>query len=186
MSSSNITNVLVAALGSKLVDTAAQQFIGSDHPLAPVAKDITRAAVEEVTGIKITSSQAVDDAMMSLLQDESKSADFHRVLNERIACVLAAENEWIKHRENAAANARKIALEYGDKTPERLAWAIMAFLALNQLALFSELMPTDEAAKAAVLKGTSLIELAVGVIFGYFFGSSTGSKMKDYIFGSKR
>ena len=83
--------------------------------------------------------------------------------------------EKIAADDRASARQREIAT--GDSTNRVLAYLIVAVFGAAQYAVFTHPFPPDQAIMVARVLGT--IDMALGLVLGYYFGSSVGSRMKD-------
>jgi hypothetical protein len=90
----------------------------------------------------------------------------------------------VKHEETmqtlAASDrdsARKREMEVKDWTPSVLSWTVLAFWGLGNYFVFTHALPAGSETLIARVLGT--IDMAVGLVLGYYFGSSAGSASKS-------
>ena len=89
--------------------------------------------------------------------------------------------EKIAAEDRASARAREIAT--GDSTNRYLSYLIVGVFGAAQYAVFTHQFPPDQAIMVARVLGT--IDMALGLVLGYYFGSSAGSARKDDLLGKK-
>lgn len=78
------------------------------------------------------------------------------------------------------ANARDREIKTGDSwTPRILAGVVIIGWFLIQWFLLTRLVPSEN--REIVIRGLGTLDLAVGLVLGYYFGSSAGSARKDEI-----
>lgn len=78
-------------------------------------------------------------------------------------------------------SARKREVETGDSTNRILAYLIVVVFGAAQYAVFTHNFPPEQAIMVARVLGT--IDMALGLVLGYYFGSSAGSARKDDLLG---
>ena len=78
-------------------------------------------------------------------------------------------------------SARKREIATGDNTNRRLAYLIVVVFGAAQYMVFTHQFPSDQAIMVARVLGT--IDMALGLVLGYYFGSSAGSARKDDLLG---
>lgn len=83
--------------------------------------------------------------------------------------------EAIDAADRASARAREVAVK--DWTPSVLAWCIIITFAGAQYFVFTHPLPVGNEMLIARVLGT--LDMSVGIILGYYYGSSSGSRAKD-------
>jgi hypothetical protein len=73
-------------------------------------------------------------------------------------------------------SARQREMVVKDGTNRTLAYLIVAVFALAQYAVFTHQFPTEQAIMVSRVLGT--IDMALGLVLGYYFGSSSGADHK--------
>jgi len=77
-------------------------------------------------------------------------------------------------------SARNMAIKTGDVwTPRVLAAAVVVGWFSVQWFLLHKLVPAEN--REMILRGLGTLDMAIGLVLGYFFGSSVGSARKDEI-----
>lgn len=184
-----IIAALVSAVLPSLIGTAAEKLLGDDHPLSDVAKSAAVSVAEEVTGIKIVSPQSAETVASRLSDDPDATADFQRILNDKLAILLNAENERIRLQLADVQDARSqtVALTQAGSS---IAWGApvvsLVVLATFGIVLYRVLTaaPAQADPNAAMMLG-ALTTMASAVV-GYWVGSSAGSKAKDEALRARR
>ena len=85
--------------------------------------------------------------------------------------------EKIAADDRASARQREIAT--GDSTNRILAYLIVVVFGAAQYMVFTHPFAQDQAIMVARVLGT--IDMALGLVLGYYFGSSAGSARKDLL-----
>jgi len=106
----------------------------------------------------------------TLLKLKQVEAEFQEKMKQ-----LDIDLEKMVADDRANARAREVALK--DKTPRVLAGAIIGGYLLLQLFVLRGTIPT--ANHDIVVRSLSILEAAVVLVLGYYFGSSAGSARKD-------
>lgn len=95
-----------------------------------------------------------------------------------------------KMQELAASDrnsARQREMAVKDWTPSLLGWMVLIFWGLGNYFVFTHALPVGSETLVARVLGT--IDMAVGLVLGYYFGSSAGSASKtdtiNHMLGSK-
>jgi hypothetical protein len=74
-------------------------------------------------------------------------------------------------------SARQREMAVKDWTPSLLGWTVLAFWGLGNYYVFTHALPVGSETLIARVLGT--IDMAVGLVLGYYFGSSAGSSAKS-------
>jgi len=74
-------------------------------------------------------------------------------------------------------SARKREIATGDSTNRVLAYLIITVFGAAQYMVFTHSFPAEQMVMVARVLGT--IDMALGLVLGYYFGSSAGSRIKD-------
>jgi hypothetical protein len=100
---------------------------------------------------------------------------------EKFKLTAQAQLEQIAAADRDSARKREIATQ--DPTNRRLAYAIVVVFGAAQYMVFTHPFPPDQAIMVARVLGT--IDMALGLVLGFYFGSSASSARKDDIIGRK-
>lgn len=76
-------------------------------------------------------------------------------------------------------SARKREMEVKDWTPSLLGWTVLFFWGAGNYYVFTHALPAGSETLIARVLGT--IDMSVGLVLGYYFGSSAGSSTKTDI-----
>jgi hypothetical protein len=116
-----------------------------------------------------------------VVTDPTKLAELTAMLNK-----LEAETT-VKLAELAVSDrnsARQREMTLRDWTPSTLAWLIVIIFAAAQWYVFTHSLPTGSETLVARVLGT--LDMALGLVLGYYFGSSASSEKKtEYLLKSK-
>ncbi len=142
---------------------------------------IARAAVTEALGLdKDSSDEKIEQALATtnpeILERVRKAEQDFQVQMERIGVDL----EKVFADDRASARARHVAVR--DKLPGFLAVSTLVAWMANTAGLFFYVPP--EANKDILLMLEGVLTVSLRDVYGYFFGSSSGSKAKTEILGS--
>ena len=100
---------------------------------------------------------------------------------EKFKATAQKELEAIAAADRDSARKREIATQ--DPTNRRLAYLIIFVFGAAQYMVFTHTFPPDQAIMVARVLGT--IDMALGLVLGYYFGSSAGSAQKTDLLGKK-
>lgn len=153
-----VAPTIATALGGPLAGTAVNAIttalgLDSNTPVKDVAAAVQTADPEVLLKLK----QAEQEFQATLAKLE---VDLEKI---------AADDR---------ASARQREAQTGDRMPSVLAISLLLLFAGQQIAVFLGMMPTDETSKTALIKGLSLLETALTLMLGYYFGSSASSRRK--------
>lgn len=152
-----IAPTVASAFGGPLAGMATQKLIGA-LGLAPettredLEKAILGATPEQLLEIKKVEQQFIID-MKRLDIDLEK--------------IAAGDRDSARQRE----------IQTGDPTPKILAALIVGLYIYVQYFLLSGVI--DASMKDFVLRSLGMLDAALGLVLGYYFGSSAGSRSKD-------
>lgn len=127
----------------------------------------------------VTGHESPTEALQALQADPAKALEYRQaILAQEVEFErLAVRREEIAAEDRKDARAREIATK--DDFPKILALLLLTALMVEQGCIFAGWMPADETAKTIIVKGAGLLEAAILLALGYFYGSSAGSKAKD-------
>jgi hypothetical protein len=112
--------------------------------------------------------------------DPTKLAEFNAELRKLEAETTIKLAEFAQ-ADRASARQREMTLR--DWTPSTLAWIILFIFAAAQWYVFTHTLPTGSETLVARVLGT--LDMALGLILGYYFGSSASSEKKTEYLLSK-
>lgn len=115
----------------------------------------------------------VSDIIGKFVTDPTKLAE----INAELAAL--SETTHIKLAELAVSdrtNARQREMTVRDWTPSILAWCIVVIFAASQWYVFTHALPLGSETLVARVLGT--MDMALGLVLGYYFGSSASSEKK--------
>jgi len=141
-------------------------------PLGGMAK----AAVTSLLGIKPDSTEADIEKTLAtanpdmLLKLKALDAEFQEKMKQ-----LDIDLDKMAYSDRADARAREVALK--DKTPRVLAGVVIGGYLVLQFYLVRGVVPV--ANHDIIVRSLSILEAAVVLVLGYYFGSSAGSARKD-------
>lgn len=98
---------------------------------------------------------------------------------EQFKLEQTAKLEAIDQADRASARGREMVLR--DWTPSSLAWLFVLIFAAAQWFVFTHPLPAGSETLIARVLGT--LDMAVGMILGYYFGSSASSRSKEQLIG---
>lgn len=130
-------------------------------------EDIFKGGTEGIfSGIaKVISTVVTDPTEKAKLQAEL--ATLQATHEEKMQQMFASDRD----------SARKREMEVKDWTPSVLSWTVLAFWGLGNYFVFTHALPVGSETLIARVLGT--IDMAVGLVLGYYFGSSAGSASKS-------
>jgi hypothetical protein len=149
-------------------------------PLAGVAvKALSEKLLGKDTGTEDEVAAAIvganPETLMKLKQAEF---DFRKAMEE-----LDIERDKLAFGDRASAREREV--KTGDNwTPRLLAFVILLGWISLQWFLLHEIVPEQN--KDLIMRGMGILDIAVGLVLGYYFGSSAGSKQKNELLESKK
>ena len=106
------------------------------------------------------------------IQFEQKMAEMESNLQITLEKIAAEDRNSARQREMALAAAGK-----SDSTNKYLSYLIVGVFGAAQYMVFTHTFPPDQAVMVARVLGT--IDMALGLVLGYYFGSSASSRKKD-------
>lgn len=142
-------------------------------PLAGVA---VKTIATQILGKPEASEQEVESAILNadpqtLVQLRQLDFEFKKTMVDA----------GIKLEEIAAAdrgNAREREIRTGDSwTPRVIAGAIVLGYFAVQWYILSHIVPPEQ--REIVMRSLGVLDTALGLVLGYYFGSSSGSRLKD-------
>jgi hypothetical protein len=148
-------------------------------PLAGVA---VKTIADKVLGNPDAGEDAVAEAMVAanpdtLLKLKQAEFDFKKAMEE-----LEVERNKLAYEDRASAREREI--KTGDNwTPRIIAAIVITGWFAVQWYLLQYLVPEEN--REIVIRGLGTLDLAVGMVLGYYFGSSAGSKQKNDLMARK-
>ena len=143
---------------------------------AMAAKDIAQVigADDSVEAVK----SALESGAMTheqLVQMKTLDTDFQTRMAE-LGYKSLADMEQIAA--NDRANAREREIKTGDSwTPRILAAVVITGWFVLQWYMLAHIVPQEM--REIVIRGLGTLDMAVGLVLGYYFGSSSGSQTKD-------
>lgn len=130
-------------------------------------EDIFKGGTEGIfTGIAKLVGTVITDPTQKA-QIEAGLVKLRTEHDERMEGLFAADRD----------SARKREMEVKDWTPSVLSWTVLAFWGLGNYFVFTHALPAGSETLIARVLGT--IDMAVGLVLGYYFGSSAGSASKS-------
>lgn len=88
---------------------------------------------------------------------------------------LGVQREQLAYQDTANARDREVKL--GDWTPRILAGVIVFGYFAVQWFILSHIVPSEQ--REIVMRSLGVLDTALGLVLGYYFGSSSGSRLKD-------
>lgn len=107
------------------------------------------------------------------VQFEQRMAELHATTVLQLEKIAAEDRDSARKREMAT----------GDSTNRVLAYLIVVVFGAAQYMVFTHPFAQDQAIMVARVLGT--IDMALGLVLGYYFGSSAGSAAKTDLLGKR-
>jgi len=159
-----VAPMAASAFGGPLAGVAAQKVIGA----LGLSPDTTKTELEAAI------VAATPDQLLAIKKAEQ----------EFIADMKRLDIDVIKIQAADRASARDREVKTGDSwTPRVIAGIIIGLYCYVQWFLLSGIV--DHSMEAFVLRSLGTLDAAVGMILGYYFGSSVGSAQKNEILAKK-
>lgn len=137
-------------------------------------------AIGQAFGLNDATEQQVSEALAN-----ASSADLQALNNadqqfQKEMAALGIDLEKIAAEDRASARDREI--KTGDSwTPRILGSVVVVGYLAVQWYLLSHIVPTEM--REIVLRSMGTLDMALGLVLGYYFGSSAGSARKDAVIG---
>mgnify|MGYP001617865520 CR=1 FL=1 len=141
-------------------------FFTGANPAASVAEGAIKGVLGSVSDIIKIFKLPPEQQLLF----EQKMAELEQHALDRVAA-----QEKVDAEDRNSARQREMAIR--DKTPAILAFLIVAVFGAAQYMVFTHPFPSDQAIMVARVLGT--IDMALGLVLGYYFGSSSSSRLKD-------
>jgi hypothetical protein len=155
-----VAPTLATALGGPLAGVAVKT----------IADKVLGNAQADESEVAAVISGADPETLMKLKQAEY---DFRKAMEE-----LEVERDRLAYGDRASAREREI--KTGDNwTPRIIAAIVIVGWFTVQWYLLQYLVPQEN--REIVMRGLGTLDLAVGMVLGYYFGSSAGSREKNQI-----
>jgi hypothetical protein len=148
-------------------------FLASSTP-AGVASSTATAVIGSVF-------DGVDKLIRDFKLPPEVALDFEKFKTEQLGKL-----EAIDAADRASARTREVSVQSSSAvvawTPSILAWFIIITFAGAQYFVFTHPLPVGNEMLIARVLGT--LDMAVGILLGYYYGSSSGSRNKDVVITS--
>ena len=156
-----VAPAIASALGTPLAGVATQAIVSALGIANPTEQSIA-AAVQNAT----------PDDLLKLKQAENEFALSMKKLDIDLEQIAASDR----------GNARDREIKTGDSwTPRILAAVVVVGYLSVQWYILSHVVPTEM--REIVLRSMGTLDMALGLVLGYYFGSSAGSARKDAVIG---
>lgn len=154
-----VAPTVASAFGGPLAGMATQKLIGALGLDADVSKEELERAILGATPEQLL---AIKKAEQEFIVDMKK-------LDIDLERIASADRD----------SARKREIEVKDNTPKMLAGVIVGLYVFVQYFILTHTV--DPTMKDFVLRSLGMLDAALGLVLGYYFGSSAGSRAKDQI-----
>jgi hypothetical protein len=145
-------------------------------PLAGVATQAITAAL----GITDTSEQSIAAALKNATPDDLLK--LKHAENDFAVSIKKLDIDLEQIAASDRGNARNREIKTGDSwTPRILAAVVVIGYLAVQWYILSHIVPTEM--REIVLRSMGTLDMALGLVLGYYFGSSAGSARKDGVIG---
>ena len=136
-------------------------------------------AVGSALGLDAKSEDSIKQALAGVTPDQMlalKKADQDFALQmQALGFKQQSDLEKIAQDDRASARAREIAVK--DKTPAVLAGVVVVGYIIVQTVILTTVV--DVTMRDLVLRSLGTLDMALGLVLAYYFGSSAGSRTKD-------
>jgi hypothetical protein len=137
-------------------------------------------AIGQAFGLTDATEQQVSEALAKASPADLQALNDADQQFQKEMAALGIDLEKIAAEDRASARDREI--KTGDSWTPRILGAIVVvgYLAV-QWYLLSHIVPTEM--REIVLRSMGTLDMALGLVLGYYFGSSAGSARKDAVIG---
>lgn len=156
----SVAPVVAAALGGPLAGVAVQR-IGAALGLKDATEDQLEAAI----------AAAPPETLAKLKELE--------LAFQKEMATLGIELERLDAGDRASSRARQVSMK--DWTPNILAFLVLGIFLVVQWTVIHNSLP--ESTKDSVIRTLGTLDMMVGAVVQYFFGSSRSSRAKDEVLG---
>lgn len=167
---------LAASLAAEFAPGLIRALAG--NKAAETAETVVKMA-EKVTGYVIGQESDVDAVAAALRTNPEQLVAFRRAMAQ---IELDFERLAVADRDSA----RRMQIDTKSRMPAVLAILIVLLFTGEMVALFAGFMPPDEASRTAIIKGISLLEIALTLMLGFYYGTSASSQRKDGVIAARR
>jgi hypothetical protein len=137
-------------------------------------------AIGQAFGLTEATEQQVSDAIAKATPADLLALKQAAQQFEKDMAALGVDLEKIAAEDRASARDREI--KTGDSwTPRILAAIVVVGYLSVQWYILSHIVPTEM--REIVLRSMGTLDMALGLVLGYYFGSSAGSARKDAVIG---
>jgi len=124
-------------------------------------------------------TKKIDSFITSKEERERLKVELESEFNRHSEKLLELENELSKQYLDDRHSARRREVDTQDWMPKFLGISLIVLFAVSQFMVFFNYLPDNEHARTVISNGVKLIEGAIFLMLGYYFGSTqTADKQK--------